>query len=165
MRRAAARSRSRDLAALLSMLDELFWGPAWHGPSLRGAIRGVTPEQAVRRPGRGRHNIAELTVHAAYWKYAVRRRLSGDTRRSFPLEGSNWFARDRVTTASWRADVALLVNEHRQLCDVVSHLDPRQLTRRIPGSRWTNSEMIRGAAAHDIYHAGQIQLIKRATAR
>jgi len=164
MARVATASTFRDLTAVLSMLDEFFWGPAWHGPSLRGAIRGVTAAQAVRRFGRGRHNIAELTVHAAYWKYAVRRRLSGSARGSFPLKGSNWFARDRATPASWRADVALLVNEHRQLREVVSRLDTRQLARRIPGSRWTALETIRGAAAHDIYHAGQIQLIKRATA-
>ena len=139
MSRSGAASTSRDRTILLSMLDELFWGPAWHGPSLRGAIRGVTPAQAVRRPARGRHNIAELTVHAAYWKYAVRRRLSGGTRGSFPLKGSNWFARDRATPASWRADVALLVNEHRQLREAVSRLDARRRRDGFPaagGRRW-----------------------------
>jgi hypothetical protein len=154
-------STSPDLAALLSLLDEMFFGPAWHGPSLRGALRGVTPAQAVRRVKPGRHNIAELAVHAAYWKYVVRRRLTGEKRGSFALEGSNWFPREKVTLASWRADIALLLAEHRRLRETVRTIAPRQLGRRIPGGRWTALETIRGAAAHDAYHAGQIQLLKR----
>jgi hypothetical protein len=149
---------------LVSLLDELFWGPAWHGPSLRGALRGVAPAAAVRRPQPGRHNIAELAIHAAYWKYAVRRRLTGAARGSFAPEGSNWFRRDEVTRASWRADIARLVDEHRKLCDAVRRLDLKDLARPVPRSRWTVRDIVRGVAAHDAYHAGQIQLIKRVIA-
>jgi hypothetical protein len=150
--------RSPDL---ISMLDELFWGPAWHGPSLRGALRGVTPVMAARRPRPGRHNIAEIAIHAAYWKYAVRRRLTGEKRGSFAAQGSNWFRRDQVTSASWRADIARLIDEHHKLCDAVRQLGPKDLARRVPRSRWTFTDIVRGVAAHDAYHAGQIQLIKR----
>ena len=76
---------------LLALVDEAFDRQAWHGPTLRGSLRGVTPAQAQWRPAPGRHNIRELTVHAAYWKYAVRRRLNGEKRGSFALKGSNWF--------------------------------------------------------------------------
>ena len=145
----------------MSLLDEMFYGPAWHGPSLRGALRGVSPAQAVWRAKPGRHNIAEEAVHAAYWKYAVRRRLTGEKRGSFALAGSNWFPRKNVTLRTWRADMALLVAEHRRLCETVRTMRPGQLGRRLPGGRWTALETIRGAAAHDAYHAGQIQLLKR----
>src|SRR4029079_2252035 len=90
-----------DIEGLLSLLDEMFLGPAWHGPSLRGALRGVSASQAAWRAHPGRHNIAELTRHAAYWKYAIRRRITGEKRGAFVLDGSNWFPRDRVTPASW----------------------------------------------------------------
>jgi hypothetical protein len=149
---------------LVSVLDELFWGPAWHGPSLRGALRGVTPAIATRRPQAGRHNIAEIAIHAAYWKYAVRRRLTGEKRGSFAADGSNWFRRDHVTTATWRAGIARLVDEHRKLCSAVRGLGPKDLARRVPRSRSTFSDIARGVAAHDAYHAGQIQLIKRMVA-
>ena len=152
---------STELSSLRSFLDEIFFGPAWHGPSLRGAVRGVTPAQAVWRATPRRHNIAELAVHAAYWKYAVRRRLTGETRGSFALEGSNWFRRDEATAASWRADVALLVSEHRRLGQAVGAFKAGKLGRRLPGGQWTALATIRGAAMHDAYHAGQIQLIKR----
>jgi hypothetical protein len=143
------------------MIDEAFDRHSWHGPTLRGALRGVTAEQAAWRPRRGRHNIWELTVHAAYWKYVVRRRIGGGKRGSFDLAGSNWFARpDRQTDEAWRADVLLLVNEHRRLRDAVLALTDRALDARVRG-RDTAAFTIRGIAAHDLYHAGQIQLLKR----
>ena len=62
---------------LLVNLDEAYAKRGWHGPTLRGALRGLTPDDVYWRPGKGRHNIWELAAHAAYWKYAVRQRISG----------------------------------------------------------------------------------------
>jgi len=138
---------------LLALLDEAFEKKSWHGPNLKGAIRGVSAEQAAWRPGPGRHNIWELVVHAAYWKYVVRRKLTGAKRGSFAEPGSNWFARTGPPdSAAWKKDVALLVAEHQELRKVLAGL-----------SRATGGQlrMIRGVAAHDLYHAGQIQLLKR----
>src|SRR3984893_16201853 len=78
---------------ILTLLGEAYEKRTWHGPNLKQSIRGVTAKQAAWRPGPGRHNIWELTVHAAYWKYAVRRRIEGGKRGSFVLKGSNFFAR------------------------------------------------------------------------
>jgi uncharacterized damage-inducible protein DinB len=152
-----------EIQLLLGLLDEAFDKKAWHGPNLRGALRRVSAEEAARRPGPGRHNVWEVALHAAYWKYAVRRRLVGEKRGSFALAGSNWFARPTgaPTEAQWKADLALLDAEHRALRDVVAALPPRALRKKSPGSRFTNLALIRGAAAHDLYHAGQIQLLKR----
>jgi uncharacterized damage-inducible protein DinB len=151
-----------EIEHLLELLDEGFNKAAWHGPNLRGSIRGVTAREAAARPGSGRHNIWELVVHAAYWKYAVRRRLRGEKRGSFELPGSNWFERpsDRSEKA-WRADVALLEQEHRRLRETVSSIQPQELERRSRGSRTRVRRLIFGIAFHDVYHAGQIQLLKR----
>ena len=155
-----------ELDALLRAIEEAFERKAWHGPNLRGAVRGLAAATASRRPGPGRHSIRELVVHAAYWKYAVRRRLEGGRRGSFALAGSNWFARPGAATPSaWRADVALLVAEHRRLLEIAHGLDPRRLHERAPGSRATPAVLLRGIAFHDVYHAGQIQLLKRLLAR
>src|SRR6185436_8272660 len=78
---------------LLALLDQAYDRRSWHGTNLRGSIRGVSTEQAAWRPGPSRHNIWEIVVHAAYWKYAARRRLTGEARVSFPIKGSNWFER------------------------------------------------------------------------
>lgn len=150
------------VALLLDLLDEAFDRKAWHGTNLRGSLRGVDAARAAWRPRPGRHSIRELAVHAGYWKYAVRRQLSGERRGSFPEAGSNWFPRpDRPDAAGWRRDVALLLEQHRRLREAVAGLRARDLVRRPAGSRHSVAGLVRGVASHDLYHAGQIQLLKR----
>jgi hypothetical protein len=147
---------------LLEIMDQAFDQKGWHGTTLRGALRGVTPAQALWRPGPDRHNVWELTVHAAYWKYAVRRRLTGEATGSFERKPSNWPAiPDPPDLKAWKRDIALLDAEHGKLRRVVSGLSPADLERRSPKGVWTYAEEIHGIAAHDLYHTGQIQLIKR----
>jgi hypothetical protein len=145
---------------LLALLEEAYRKPAWHGPNLRGALRGVSAEQAAWRPGPERHNIWEQALHAAYWKYAAWRRLMGEKRGSFPLKGSNWFPRDGAGgEPAWKTDLKILNAMHAQLIAAVSSLAPRQLAET--RGRVTVLRLIQGAALHDVYHAGQIQLLRR----
>jgi uncharacterized damage-inducible protein DinB len=151
-----------EMRQLLRLLDEAYRSRSWHGPNLRGSIRGLGPREASWRPAPGRHSIREIVLHAAYWKYAVRRRLQGEKRGSFPLKGSNWFARpDRESGISWAGEVALLESQHRLLRGAIESVSPADLRRPPRGGRVTRETLIRGIAAHDLYHAGQIQLIKR----
>jgi len=170
MRRAQDGSGRAALDQALAALDEAFDRRAWHGTNLRGSVRGLDARTAAWRPGPGRHNVWELVVHAAYWKYTVRRRLTGEKRGSFTLAGSNWFPRPgphdtRGPERAWKADVALMVAEHRQLRAVVAALPPRALDGVSPGSAHTVRRMVLGAALHDVYHAGQIQMLKRLAPR
>ena len=155
----------RQIQSLLALLNEAYAGPAWHGPCLHGSLRGVTHREASWRPAPGRHSIWELTVHAAYWKYAVRRRLLGEKRGKFAEPGSNWFERqpgnDGKSAKAWRRDLALLARVHRELCAAVSELTEAALDRPSRGGRHTPRRIIAGTALHDAYHAGQIQLLKR----
>lgn len=149
---------------LLQIIARAYDRRSWHGTNLRGAIRGMDHELAARRPGRGRHNIWEIVVHAAYWKYIVWRRLTGERRGGFPLEGSNWFERPlpgHDTAAALKQDIALLAAMHARLVETIAALPDRALDRRRPGSSVSHFELIAGVAAHDLYHAGQIQLLKR----
>jgi hypothetical protein len=150
------------IALLLRLLDQAFEKKSWHGPNLRGSIRGLSAAQAGWRPRPGRHSIADIVVHAAYWKYVVRRRLRGDRRGSFPLQGSNWFRLpDPLPEADWRGYVALLTAEHRTLREAVAATDPARLDAIIPPGRTRVVDTILGIAAHDLYHAGQVQVLKR----
>jgi DinB superfamily len=154
------------IALLLDGLDEAFDARSWHGTNLRGSVRGLSARQAAARPMPGRHNVWELTVHAAYWKYVVWRRLTGGERGSFALSGSNYFpCPSPLTEAAWNEAVALLVKEHRRLRQAVAALPGSALGKASPGGRESNVRLIRGIAAHDLYHAGQIQLVKRLVAR
>ena len=147
---------------LVELLDQAFDLKAWHGPNLRGAIRRLTAEQAAWRPRPGRHSIAEIVVHCAYWKYAVRRKLRGDARGGFRVKGSNWFPQsDDLSERDWKLNIEILCDEHLALRSAVAAFDPALLLRRATNSRYTFAFLIQGAAAHDLYHAGQIQVLKR----
>jgi hypothetical protein len=153
--------QSPEVLLLLAILDQAYNRRSWHGANLRGSIRGLSVAQATWRPAEKRHNIWELVVHAAYWKYAVWRRLSRGARGSFPLQGSNWFSRPLVADdREWRNDVALLDSMHRSLREAMAGLSKTELGRSQTGSAVSNFALISGVAAHDIYHAGQIQLLK-----
>jgi hypothetical protein len=152
-----------QIALLLDLIDQAFDHHAWHGTNLRGSIRGLRAEDAAWRPEPGRHNIWETVVHAAYWKYIVRRRILSEARGSFPLEGSNWFVRPtgKPSDEEWKSDVKLLVEAHRSMRAAVAGMTDAQLKVTPKGSKVSNAAIIMGIASHDLYHAGQIQLLKK----
>ena len=156
--------RDRRVTLLLAVYDQAFDRRAWHGTGLWGALRGLPPSRALWRPGRGRHNIWEIVLHAAYWKYIVRRRLTRDPALSFPRAGSNWpKLPPRPDAAAWRRDRALLREEHRLLRAVIARFPAARLDARGWHSSWTNAQHVYGIASHDLYHTGHIQLLKALT--
>ena len=155
-----------EIASLELILDEGFNKRAWHGPNLLGALRGLSVRELLFRPQRRGHNIWELAVHCAYWKYAVRNQLLEGKRNSFPLPGSNFFPRNApLALAAWKRDLALLRREHATLRAAVLSIDVKALDRQIKNSKHTVRRTVLGVAAHDIYHAGQIGLLKRLAAQ
>ena len=144
-------------AMMLALLAEGYSKKTWHGPNLRQSLKGVSAKDAARRPAPGRHNIWELAVHAAYWKYAVRRRIEGGKRGSFILKGSNFFPRPekgKATEVAWKKDLELLAHEHQAL-----ELAMRRALKSPRAGKLL--PMIYGVAFHDVYHAGQIRLLRR----
>jgi uncharacterized damage-inducible protein DinB len=140
---------------LLTSLDEAYEKKSWHGPNVRGALRGVSAEESLQRPARGRHNIWELAAHLAYWKHIVRRRLLR-IRGPVAFPGSNWLASPAVADeAGWRELIQLLGEEQRALREVVAAMTVEDL--RDP----KKIHLVHGAVSHDLYHTGQIQLVKR----
>jgi hypothetical protein len=160
-------NNTNELDGILQIIDQAYNRLSWHGTNLRGSVRSVSAVRASWRPEPERHNIWEIVVHAAYWKYAVWRRLTGSPRSSFPLKGSNWFTRPDALPGKvdiekvWRSEVALLDRMHRQLREAAAQLSPGDLNKKSKGSKYTNFFMLSGIAAHDLYHAGQIQLLKK----
>ena len=138
---------------LLSILDESYDRKAWHGPTLRGALRGVNANQAFWKPAPERHSIWDFVLHCAYWKFVARRRLLGARGLAFPRPGRDWFAVPEPSDRAWRADMRLLQAEHRELREAIEDAPAKLIKRR--------SRELRSVAAHDVYHAGQVQLMKR----
>ena len=145
----ATKTAPADGDLLLRILEEGYRRSTWNDTNLLKAIKGVGPSEAAWRPEHGRHNIAEIVLHCAYWKYMVRRRLLGDRRRTFPLKGSDWFEVEApMTEARWTECVKLLDDHHENLLAAA-----KQAGR-------ARAEQVYGIAMHDAYHTGQVHLIR-----
>ncbi len=152
----------RRLEMALAHFDPPAGTKLWHGgASALGAIRGVEPEAAAWRPAPDRHSIWALTLHVAYWNYAIWRRVTGEARGGFPRSPSNWPAPPKTVTAdAWKEDRALLRQYHRSLRDAMQTLDPARLDEPSGGrAGYTYADLFMGIVLHDTYHAGQIQML------
>ena len=137
---------------LLDLLDRGFDKMSWHGANLTGALRGVDAATAARSLN-GRKSIWQQVLHAAYWKQRVINKLVGT--QKFARKGSNWpHVPAEATERAWRNDLAFLVDTHRRLRHAVQSADFRRADDKL-------LRMIHGVAFHDIYHAGQIKLLRR----
>ena len=132
---------------------------AWYGSDLRAAIAEVTPATAYTRPAPGRHNIAEVALHHAYWVGQVESKLTGEVAGAFPLVGEDWFELDDEANLSWRAVATLVDASHQRLSRTVAEIAGGN--RPSPLSEAERFDFVVGIAGHAAYHAGQIQLIKK----
>jgi uncharacterized damage-inducible protein DinB len=152
------------LREVLGLLDPPTGGKLWHGGAgVLGTLRGVRAEQAIWTPAPDRHSVWELSLHIAYWKYAVRRRLTGEPKGGFARTPSNWPRPPEIADEpAWQKDRALLRQEHSRLIEVVRGLDPGRLDETPDGGGgWRYADLLMGIVLHDTYHAGQIQILKR----
>jgi hypothetical protein len=134
------------------------YGPgAWHGPNLKEALTNVPAEIAFWRPAAGRHNIAEIAVHHAFYVRSVRGRLTGAKVEPFILEGEDWFPLSTGSLA-WAEILELVESEHRKLTDTVERIADGRVTSPLPEPEQV--DLVLGITCHAVYHAGQIQLLK-----
>ena len=141
------------------VLSEGYGAGAWHGPDLKAALADVKPALAFWRPASGRHSIAELALHHAYFVRAVRSQISGQPAEPFVLPGEDWFVVDEKGQTSWSKIQSTLESEHKLLAELVAAIESGTATPALAAPERFN--LILGITCHAIYHAGQVQLIKR----
>lgn len=158
----AQKSIDQRKELLLEILDQAFNKRAWHGTNLYGSVNKLSLKQALWRPAPKRHNIWEIVLHTAYWKYAIWRRLTDGARGAFPRAPSDWpRLPESPSIEDWKEDRSLLLRQHNLLRQAVSDCSKSKFGSSLPGSKWSFIQNIYGIASHDLYHAGQIQLLKR----
>ena len=146
-------------ATFTRILDEGYGPGAWYGSDLRAAIAGVKKGEAFKRPAPGRHNIAEVALHHAYWVGQIEHKLTGAPASAFPLVGEDWFELDDEKKLSWNAIVTLVDASHQRLSRTVGEIAGGD--RPSPLSEAERFDFVIGITGHAAYHAGQIQLIKK----
>ena len=145
-------------AVLARLIDEGHGPNAWYGTDVQAAIADVDAALAAERPKPGRHNIAEIALHHAFWLHEVRGRLLGGTPDAFPLAGEDWFAWEGSAGLSWDEVRQTLTTEVQRLRDAVDAVSRGAVTSPLPAAE--RFDQVLGIAAHGAYHAGQIQLVK-----
>jgi uncharacterized damage-inducible protein DinB len=147
-------------AATFTRILEEGYGPgAWYGSDLRAAVSDVPAAQAFKRPSKGRHNIAEVALHAAYWADQIASQLTGKPAPKFPLDGEDWFEASSDAKLSWKKIVATLDAAQQRLSQAASEVASG--ARTSPLGEAERFDLVIGITGHSAYHAGQIQLIKK----
>jgi uncharacterized damage-inducible protein DinB len=149
-----------ELKRLNDQLKRAFQGKAWHGPSVSEVLEGVTPEQAAAHPIAGGHSIWELVLHIQTWERVGRRRIEEST----PIDVSDeedWPAVADTSFAAWTNTLAELRRNHEALRAAIRELDESRLDEIVPGTTYSVYFLLHGVIQHDLYHAGQIALLKK----
>jgi hypothetical protein len=153
---------SDEVLRLADQLERSYRGDAWHGPAVAELLRDVEPELAARVVVPGVHTIWELVEHIRFWMDGSRRRLGGDP--YLLPDGSDWPEPPAPSLANWARSLAALETAHRDLMAVVHTLRDDDLARQVPEKPYTAYFLLHGVAQHNLYHAGQIAVLKRAAA-
>jgi uncharacterized damage-inducible protein DinB len=146
----------REIERILDQLNRSWGGPSWTGVDIQPLLDGITDEQARAQPLANAHSIFELAAHMTTWMNAVSDRLGGETRELTDAE--DW--RD-VTQLAWPDAITAMENAHSRLSDVIARLTPEDLDNKVAGRKYTVYVMLHGVIQHNLYHAGQIALLKK----
>lgn len=149
-----------EIERIQDQLKRAFEGNAWHGPSVQEVLNGITAAQAAARPIPGAHSIWELVLHIGAWERAGVRRLSGD-RAQLPDE-EDWQPMTDASEDSWSKTKASLAAGHEQLRQAINQVSVDRLDQPILEGMSSVYATLQGIIQHDLYHAGQIAILKKA---
>ena len=153
-----------EIERISDQFRRAFDGNAWHGPSVMALLEGVTAAQAASRPIPAAHSIWQLVSHIAAWERACLRRLNGDPAQLTDEE--DWPAVSDTSDAAWQQTKDELIETHQQLLDAIAELDDVRLNQPIindPSTAYSSVYVtLHGGVQHDLYHAGQIAILKKA---
>jgi uncharacterized damage-inducible protein DinB len=150
-------------AGIADQLQRAFYGSAWHGPAVMDLLAAVDAATAAAKPIPNVHSIWELLLHVAAWDAAAITRLSGS--KCQPAGNANFPLVTKPTESAWRKAVSDAKRTHDKLVRTVSGLSDERLRDRVPGKRYNFYHMLHGIAQHELYHAGQMAILKKLGSR
>jgi uncharacterized damage-inducible protein DinB len=154
-------SPGSEPSLIADQLRRAFEGDAWHGPALLELLQNLDAATAAARPLPNVHSIWELVLHVAAWDDAACRRLAGEKWQ--PEGTANFPVIPKPTQAAWGKAVAHAKRTHDVLVKTVAALPESRLRERVPGKKYDFYHLLHGVAQHELYHAGQIALLKKAS--
>jgi len=150
-----------EIKRILDQMDRAFAGEAWHGPSLMQLLDGIASEDAAAHPVLDAHSIWELVNHIAAWNTIVQHRAAGEAVTDVTGE-RDWPPLFEVSEVAWMRALEDLQASRARLRGVVERLSEDQLAQKAPGEEYSIYFMLHGLIQHDLYHAGQMAILKKA---
>lgn len=151
----------KETERIREQLERAFEGGAWHGPGVLEILENVTASQAAVKPIVGAHSIWELVLHIKAWEDACRRRLSGD--RAELSDEEDWPQVDETSDEAWESTLTALRENHKKFSEAIASVNESRLDEPILEGMKTVYATLHGAVQHDLYHAGQIAILKKAS--
>lgn len=149
-----------EIHRILDQMDRAFSGDAWHGPSLMAVLDGVSAEDASKHPIPGAHSIWELVHHIGAWNTISQHRLAGESVQITPER--DWPPVWEVSETAWKRALENLVESRTRLRESVERFSDEQLAQKATGPDYSRYVVLHGVVQHDLYHAGQIVMLKKA---
>jgi len=140
---------------IIDLLQKSFDGPAWHGPAVMEILTTVTPKIATQKISTS-HSIIELVMHMTAWRNFVTKRLHSDN--EFEVSEEENFPNG----TDWTAALNALQQSQKELINAISKFPEEKLAKIVPTRTYDFYTMLYGIIQHDIYHAGQVALLKKA---
>ncbi len=151
-----------EIERILDQLKRAYEGEAWHGPSVKEVLNGVTAAQAHARPLSEGHTIYELTRHIAVWEDVGRRRLQGDPANVPISSPEDWPPAEDTSESAWAQAQSALDRGHQALVEAIDRVEESRLDEPIMEGKSSVYVTLHGVIQHDLYHAGQIAILKKA---
>lgn len=151
-----------EIERILDQLKRAYEGDAWHGPAVKQVLDGITAAQAHARPLANAHSIYELVRHIAVWEDVGRRRLGGDPAEVVISSPEDWPPPDDMSETAWEQARAALDRGHQALVEAIQRVPESRLDEPILLGKSTVYATLHGVIQHDLYHAGQIAMLKKA---
>jgi uncharacterized damage-inducible protein DinB len=153
---------NREIARIAHQLQSTYAGAAWHGSPVKKVLSGLTAAQAAARPLPQAHTIWELVSHMTAWREFTRRKLLGENDFDIRTPEQDWPATPPVSEENWQQTLAKLEANQQQLVQLLAETQDSLLEEIVPGRKYSFYHLLHGIIQHDLYHLGQIALLKKA---
>lgn len=144
-----------------NLLQSTYEGEPWHGSSVKSIINGITPQQANTRVLTECHSIWELVLHITAWRNFAWQKLTGNSSFDISSLEQDWPPVKQTDMDSWQAALQNLEQSQQSLIQVLKNTDDDKLNEVVPGRNYSFYVLLHGIIQHDLYHAGQIAMLKK----
>jgi uncharacterized damage-inducible protein DinB len=150
-----------EIKRIISSLQATFKGDPWHGSSVMSILTHITAEQAQARPSIQIHSIWELVLHMIAWRRFTWQKLSGNRDYDISTPEQDWPPVNRTDEPAWQQTLDDLRQSQHMLLEKIMELEDEFLDTVVPGRAYTFYVLLQGIIQHDVYHSGQIILLKK----